>query len=362
MGMRVMEEAIVSAEKFTPKQLTAVLRRQGALPRGDVTRVTQSKAQSTFASSVWRLRVNYSKDAPPSAPKKLFLKISKPALAPGEFDLKHLQKEVIFYSMIAPAMDKALTIPCYDATYDPETGASHILLKDVSDTHVACLAPSYERNCERAVDSLAYLHAFWWDHPRLGKDVGRFPSWEERQQEWIDAEKRTTAFMAALGDKLRRSWRATYESVLPSLPGLFKRHMEGRNLPLVHGDAHLGNFLFPSGKNAGSTYIIDWQFWHPTIGGTDLAFMIATEWEPETRRRLEQALLRRYHRLLVEHGVCDYRWDDCWNDYRLSVILVSIFIPVWRWSVFKWDVDISTLERSMTAFEQLGCSGLLETA
>jgi hypothetical protein len=356
-----MDSAILSAEQVTPERLTAILRGQGALPRGEVARVTPGKAQTGFASCVWRLEVSYSKEAPASAPKRLFLKVSNPALAPGQFNPDDLRKEILFYRVIAPAMDEAGAIPCYDAVYEPETGASHIILHDVSETHIPCLSPSSERNCERAVDALARLHAFWWDHPRLGKDVGRFPRLEERQQDWVDAEKSTIAFMAALGDQLRGSWRAVYESVLPSLPGLYKRHAQGRNLTLVHGDAHLGNFLFPKDPEADRTYLVDWQFWHPTIGGTDLAFMIATEWEPEIRRRLEQPLLRRYHRLLLAQGVQGYSWDDCWNDYRLSVILVSIFIPVWRWAVFQWKADLPTLETSMAAFEDLRCADLLTT-
>jgi hypothetical protein len=354
-------DAIASAEEVTPAWLTAVLREHGVLLRGKVTRVTPGKVQSTFASSVWRLAVDYTENASPSAPKKLFLKVSNPTLAPGKFDPEHLRREVLFYSAIAPAMDQAFTISCYDAAHEPETGASHILLEDVSGMHAACSTPSCRRNCERAIDTLACLHAFWWDHPRLGKDIGSFPTPEERQRHWIDAEESTTAFMAALGDQLPRPWRATYERVLPALPGLFKRHATGRNLTLVHGDAHLGNFLFPKAAEAEKTYLIDWQFWHPTIGGTDLAFMMATDWEPDTRRHLEEALMRRYYGQLLAHGVRDYQWEDCWDDYRLSVILVSIFIPVWRWAVFRWPPELSTLNSAMTAFEDLKCSDLLRT-
>jgi hypothetical protein len=43
------------------------------------------------------------------------------------------------------------------------------------------------------------------------------------------------------------------------------------------------------------------------------------------------------------------------------VILVSIFIPVWRWAIFKWGIDTSALEASMTAFEDLRCAELLGT-
>ena len=194
------------------------------------------------------------------------------------------------------------------------------------------------------------------------KDVGSFPTPEERREGWADAAKSTVAFMAACGDRLAPSWRAAYESVLPALPHLFERHASGRNLTLAHDDAHLGNFLFPRAAATEPTYLIDWQFWHPTIGGTDLAFMMATEWEPAIRRQLEPALLQRYYRGLLAHGVQGYAWDDCWNDYRLSVILVSIFIPVWRWALFKWAPDIPALESSMTAFEELGCADLLVTS
>ena len=315
--------------------------------------------RATFASAVWRLEVSYSLEAPSGAPTRLFLKASNPALAPGEFDPEHLTREITFYRKIAPAMKAPFTIPCYHVADDPETGACHILLQDVSQTHAACLAPSCSRQCELAVEALARLHAFWWDHPRLGKDIGRFPTQEERQQAWRNARESTVAFMAVLGDQLAPSWRATYENVLAALPSLYQRHATGRNLTLVHGDAHLGNFLFPKDAEAGMAYLLDWQFWHPTIGGTDLAFLMATEWEPATRRSMEGPLLRRYHEELLEQGVAAYSWDNCWNDYRLSVILVSIFIPVWQWALFRWSPNLSTLERSMTAFEELGCRELL---
>ena len=88
---------------------------------------------------------------------------------------------------------------------------------------------------------------------------------------------------------------------------------------------------------------------------------MATDWPPETRRLFEAGLLRRYYRALLAQGVRDYAWDECWNDYRLSVILVSIFIPVWRWSLFQWAPDLAALSSSMTAFEELHCSELLGT-
>ena len=154
--------------------------------------------------------------------------------------------------MIVPAMGESNTVPCYAAAYDLETGASHILLKDVSETHTTSLNPLDGKNCELAVAALARLHAFWWDHPRLGKDIGKIPNQADRQQEWMDAEQCTSAFMAALDDQLPPPYRATYERVLHSLPDLYNRHAAGRNLTLAHGDAHLGNFLFPKDAENGA--------------------------------------------------------------------------------------------------------------
>ena len=107
-------KAIAHAEQVTPEWLTAVLREGGTLLRGHVTQVTAGRAQTTFASSVWRLAVRYSPDAPPGAPRRLFLKTSNPALVPGEFDPEHLHREIVFYQRIAPAMEAPFTIPCYD--------------------------------------------------------------------------------------------------------------------------------------------------------------------------------------------------------------------------------------------------------
>ncbi len=279
-----MNELISGAQQVTPGWLTALLRERGILPRGQVLRVTPGQAQSSFASSVWRLEVDYSADAFSAAPHRLFLKCSNPATAPERFDPDHQRKEILFYQTVAPAIAPRFAIPCYAAAYQPETGASHLLLKDVSASHQPVSAPPSPQNYDQAVDVLAELHAFWWDHPSLGKEIGQFPTPAERRQEWLDAGEATGAFIAMLGERLPAAWSSIYRRVLAALPDLYRRHAGGRHLTLAHGDAHLGNFLFPASPAAGPAYLLDWQFWHATIGGTDLAFLLATEAELETRR------------------------------------------------------------------------------
>lgn len=356
---QMTDEVIESIEAVTPRWLTAVLRAKGVLDRGEVARIAPSQPERVFASLIWRLKVDYSQGSPPHAPRALFLKRSSPDLAPGEFNPQGLKKEIVFYRTVAAAMDDPPLVRCYHAAHSARTGACHLLLEDLSETHYGCHEPSNDTLCLQAVAALANFHAQWWDHPRLRDDLGGFPTPQQRKEGWAALQRSTSEFMAHLGDRLLSRHRAVYENVLPALPRLSTRHTQGRNLTLVHGDAHLGNFLYPRDPIAGRACMIDWQFWHPTVPGTDLAFMIATEWEPTVRRRLEQPLLRHYYAALERHGVRGYSWEDCWYDYRLGVILMSIFIPVWRWSGFHWEPDITTLERSMAAFEELRCSELL---
>ena len=85
----------------------------------------------------------------------------------------------------------------------------------------------------------------------------------------------------------------------------------------------------------------------------DLAYLMAVHWFPDRRARLEQPLLRRYHRRLEEHGVQGYSWDDCWLDYRYSVFR-CLQIPLWQRSAgFPAASWWSHLERTLAAYDSL---------
>jgi hypothetical protein len=88
--------------------------------------------------------------------------------------------------------------------------------------------------------------------------------------------------------------------------------------------------------------------------------MIVMWWYPERRARMEEPLVRRYHRQLIAQGVEDYDWEQCWNDYRLSATRILLY-PVWmhaegRSPTLWWPI----LEKSMLAFQDLECIELLE--
>jgi hypothetical protein len=83
--------------------------------------------------------------------------------------------------------------------------------------------------------------------------------------------------------------------------------------------------------------------------------MMAVHWYPEQRRRMECALLDRYHATLVECGVHGYDRQALDDDYRLAV-LWQIATPVWQAAydippVIWWN----NMQRVLLAVDDLGC-------
>jgi thiamine kinase-like enzyme len=362
-----MEQPITDVEQVNPEWLTQVLRKKGVLTQGQVTAVHKKPSQTTLTSLIFRLEASYSNDAPASAPSCLLLKMSGPDVdavlssMPGK-------TEIAFYTTVADAMSDPPTVRCYDAAYSPETGESHLLLADVSDTHFQTEwpLPPAKQHCEQVMACVAKFHAFWWEHPRLGKDIGQLPTAEAIKEILGNIERMAHEFVDFLGDRLSVDRRQVYEKVLAALPRLLSHHIgarltAGKTCTLVHGDAHFWNFLYPHDADKDKVYLIDWQSWGIGIGTDDLAYMIALHWYPERRRAMERALISRYHQELMRHGVANYTWPECWFDYRVSATF-NLFVPAGQWSL-KIPAAIwwPHLERALCAFQDLRCDELLET-
>ena len=355
-----MNKPITDLEQVSPEWLTKILHKHGVLPHGQVTALHKiPQATPSITSSIARFTVSYSDDAPLSAPSRLFLKISKPGFD-AALSASVGKTEVAFYTTVADAMPNLATVHCYDAVYAPETGKSHVLLEDLSDTHFQTEwpLPPTQTHCEAVMECLATLHAFWWEHPHLGTDVGQLPTEAARKAGVADTHRRIRNFVDFLGDRLSVDRRHVYDKILTSLPDVWDRHRgtrlsERKAVTLLHGDAHVWSFLYPRDAATDRVRIIDWQFWHLGVGTDDLAYMMALHWYPERRRIMERELLKRYHTELLRHGVANYTWDECWFDYRVSA-LINLLVPALQWSVkVPAAVWWSHLERAMSAFHDL---------
>lgn len=354
---------ITEASEVTPQWLTEVLRRRHNAWSGQVSGVTVVLTKTLQVSRIARLKVEYSERSHDKLPDFLFLKLSAPE-APFE-NPAEVGSEVEFYRSVAAEMDDSDDSPlvrCYDAQFSIETAASHLLLEDLSATHFQSKQaehPSPDLS-ETAVDRLARFHAYWWDHPKLGKGVGKV-----FDQEWLDSflahlETSVTGFVEFLGNRLTHEQRHAYEQMLRSGRRIWGRLTDVSGLTIGHGDMHWWNFLFPNDPKADRTRILDWQLWHIDLGPRDLAFLIGLGGFAERRRELEMHLLRTYHDSLVRYGVQNYSWTQFWDDYRWSAIR-NLNIPVIFRSQSKhpstWG---NALDRAFQSYNELECEELLQ--
>jgi hypothetical protein len=353
-----MYRLISAIDQITPTWLTQVLQKNGHLPQGEVIDVRPAVTGATSTGGPGfrpghRLEVRYSAAAHPRAPTGLYVKLND-----GRGDTLAGKREASFYISIAADMPDPPSVPCYDAVTNSETGAYHLLLKDVSETHVLVEreAPAPRADAERMIDLLAAFHAHWWDHPRLGQESERVDAWFIQGEEELDFP----GFVDYLGDRLSAQRREIYERVLAALPRMLGQRLAAGPLTLVHDDAHFWNFLLPRDPQQERVYLVDWQQWGISAGPHDVAYMMALFWYPERRARLEQDLVRRYHDRLLAHGIQGYDWEACWNDYRLFAMR-NLMVPLWAWRWSHWGFHRwMQLEKAILAFQDLNCAELLE--
>jgi hypothetical protein len=151
---------LADAAEAGPAWLTAVLGQAGALAAPRVVAV-EARPNPAFNSSVTHLALQYDRPGS-SGPDRLVLKLNRDRWG---------QTEVGLYRLAMAARPPVPTlVPCYDAAYDPRTGASHCLLLDLSETHSEPLSrdrataldgvPS-PRHLDATVDALADFHAYF---------------------------------------------------------------------------------------------------------------------------------------------------------------------------------------------------------
>lgn len=353
---------LTSIEEATPEWLTALFRQKEILHKGRVSDVQIEGTISTNVSQAYFLQLTYA-DATGHAPARLFVKIPNPD------PRRPADKEVEFYTRVAPEMlrhsnnRQQLFPTCYDVGYAPATNQSHLLLEDLSATHFTHqgLMPPDIQLCESVIDAYGYLHAWWWEHAWLDQRFGGFLTEEVYHQFLAIAQAKQAEFAQAVGDAANADHRLALEAIASAWPAHRRqRVMAGVGVTLVHRDPHPRNFLYPFDRETHGVKLIDWQSWRVDTGTDDLAYLMACHWPPVEVAELKQELLKRYHAQLIEHGVGQYSWHDCWYDYRASVIRCLFFLLV-AWSPAQWAGGVwwQRVQRGLATFERLQCADLL---
>ena len=210
------------------------------------------------------------------------------------------------------------------------------------------------KDCVRAVRSLARIHAHWWGSAQAEAErQRRLPGREDARNRILDCAR---ALIDKLGDALSVPRRTLIDRLAHSYPTAHEARLaSSARQTVVHGDAHLWNFLIPADESIRPT-LIDWQLWGVDFGAADLAYMIALHWFAERRARFEKSMISGYLDELQSCGI-DCEFEDLWSDYRFAVAGLLTKVVVYA-SVIPAGIWWPHLERAFTAFEDLKCAEL----
>jgi len=320
--------------------------------RGEVAAVQVERTASTGHSLLTFLQVTYAGAAAASLPTRLVLK-HKPPPPPGARPAP--VHEAGFYARLAPALPSPPVVRCLAARAPSPTFPGYFLVEDLRATHAEAPLAEDEMDFGGAADALARIHAARWE----ADERSTWPRSNPTEQSIRAAVHRIgahlPAFFDAAGDALTADGRRLYERVFASALRPWLRLADRRWQTLIHGSAHIGNFLFPR-VPGGDVYLIDWEHWQADVGARDLAYLMLRR-PPELRRRLEEPLLRRYHARLQALGVSGYGWDDLWTDYRRCWVR-NLTVPVVKQQrdAERWP---ELLDHTIAAFADLGGEELL---
>ena len=155
-------------DEITQEWLTAALHQAGALDQARVTSIQSAPiGQLGFTGQIRRLQISYDKPEP-CAPRSLVAKFSAthPEARAAVHSLGFYEREIGFYRELA-ADCPVRTPRCYFGEVQMDSGASLLLLEDLSWMQNLDSAGGSVDESELVISELGKLHAAWWNDARL---------------------------------------------------------------------------------------------------------------------------------------------------------------------------------------------------
>ncbi|MCO5191508.1 MAG: hypothetical protein M9918_25365 [Anaerolineae bacterium] len=361
-----MSDVVITyVDQVSAEWLTAVLTASGALTRGSVVHVKADSGGGNWSENA-RLHLHYSEDAQGDLPVDLFLKLVDTDTGDGEF---FGPSEVTYYTRDYVTVPEAPLLRCYDSAYSEEQRRYHLLLDDVSATHVRALdvkpTPAFGL---ALAEGLAVMHARWWGAERLQEAGESLHSADFIRRFATIAAPGVTPQLTLVADQLPAGSAELLADIFRHHPQqMVARTTDPNGFTIIHGDANALNILVPR-VGTQPIYIIDRQpfDWSLTIwlGVYDLAYLMVLWWESDVRHALEEPVLRHYHAHLRTNGITDYSWSQLWDDYRLAVVQCVYVATEWcrggnvaNCAKHQW-IWFPKLLQALTACNELRCSEL----
>jgi Phosphotransferase enzyme family len=314
-------DLVLDCSTITPDLLTGILHNSSTIP-ADTEIVAVSVLKTYRCSlSIAHLEARLSN----GEVLKLVLKFCEPGQQTG-------RAEVDFYRSIAPGFPPDVLPKCLHTGYCVESRRMSLLFEDLQPrfepmvTEVPALPAEHVRLA--VLHWLTALQASYWNRPELN-DPLYWRSWrtESALQAWFDTRHAQTEAELQVGpDKLDSEVMELYHDLRRhTAHRLAGRLASGRNLTLIHGDAHGGNFLVSSGSKP-DIRLLDWPNWRPGLPTDDIAYLVAA-WPGEQQAQALKTARQLFFNELPgsQSKTLDYTERDWVSDLSLSASWVFVY-------------------------------------
>ena len=312
---------------ITPAWLTEALRLGGVTGRVTVSRFSSETIAEGkgFMNRLFRLTLGYDSDSS-DLPRTLIVKLpSADPMLRTLFDrLGQNRREVSFYRELATSEN--LSVPtCYYAGVDPHSENTVLLLEDLTNARQGDSVEGCSmEDAQRAIAHLARFQAAWWENARL-HELDWMPLKCDESDAYLDIYPGAwESLLLQAGDGMPQDLRQLGDALRPQITRI-KAQLTRRPRTIVHGDFRLDNCFFDDAAEPKPPVVLDWEFSVRGRGVCDVATFISEAFPAQQRGEVERDLVATYHAVLMENGVNDYAFEECWLDYRLAMLEIFIF-------------------------------------
>lgn len=266
-----------------------------------------------------RLHITYVDQG--SGPESLVAKIrgKKPVQVQMDQAMGLFERERRFY------IDFAARIPVHTATlyYAGDGHTTPLLLEDLGRLRMGEQRRGLALDDAAAMmDSLAELHACFWQSPALAAD------WLVTPTNGIYCQMISQVVASGAPTAAERFTGKVSDVTLAAMMDAAQNWNQVLHLcaegpqTLTHNDCRLDNVFFADSPVGGSVtpYLIDWQVPASTRGTQDVANLLAGSMNIDDLDRHWEEMVARYHDGLLRGGVTDYSRQQCIEHYRQSII------------------------------------------
>lgn len=353
-------------DEVTPEWLTEALRAGGVLREAKITGAerVQIGAGVGILGELARVTLTYDREEA-GAPRTLIAKIPTPdpngrAIANM---LGYYEREVRYYQQVAER-DVLGSPRCYFSAMEPADVRFIVLMEDLSSIRIGDQVAGCGANDARVVvEELARFHAHWWNSPELAAidwiPPANSPMLKLAQGSYLAAFE---PFLEKFGGRLTAEQRDVVVKLGPRMNAM-QDDFADPPATMLHADVRLDNIFFGSVDGRARITLIDWQILVRGRGPYDVAYFLSQSIDPAERKAIEEDLLRTYHATVTAAGA-DYPWEQCWDDYRLSVLFCLAYPVISGGSIDlanKRGLALVTAmaDRSIAAITDLGAAELL---